>query len=70
MTTIMPHAELLRRALVYVNDTRKDHPEKPVRGILDEAAMRFNLSPLDGETLQRLFSSNGDVDENPGKSEK
>lgn len=70
MTTIMPHGELLRRALVYVNDTRRDYPGKPVSEILDEAAMRFNLSPLDGETLQRLFNSNGDVDENSGEPEK
>lgn len=66
----MPHGELVRRALVYVNDTRKDYPGKPVSEILDEAAMRFNLSPLDGEALQRLFRSNEDVDENPGKPEK
>lgn len=59
MATIMPHSELLRRAVSYVNDTRNDNPEKSLAEILDEAAMRFNLSPLDGDYLQRLYSSGG-----------
>ena len=56
MATILPHSELLRRAVSYVNDTRNDSPERKLASIIDEAAMRFNLSPLDGEALQRLFS--------------
>ncbi len=56
MATILPHSELLRRAVRYVNDTRTDSPERKLASIIDEAAMRFNLSPLDGEALQRLFS--------------
>lgn len=55
MPTVMPHSELLKRALGYVNDARQDDPGKPISIILDEAAMRFNLSPADGEVLQRLF---------------
>lgn len=56
MSTIMPHSELLKRAVAYVNDARQDSPDKHLSAILDEAAMRFNLSPADGEALQRLFS--------------
>lgn len=56
MATILPHSELLRRAVSYVNDARTDSPERKLASIIDEAAMRFNLSPLDGEALQRLFS--------------
>lgn len=55
MSTIMPHSELLKRAVAYVNDARQDSPDKHIAVILDEAAMRFNLSPADGEALQRLF---------------
>ena len=57
MATIIPHSELLRRAVSHVNDARNDNPERKLADILDEACMRFNLSPLDGEALQRLFSS-------------
>ena len=56
MTTIIPHSELLRRAVSYVSDTRNDNPGRKLADILDEACMRFNLSPLDCEALQRLFS--------------
>lgn len=56
MATIVPHSELLRRAVAYVNDTRSDNPTRKLPDILDEACMRFNLSPLDGEALIRLFS--------------
>ena len=56
MATIIPHSELLRRAVAYVNDARNDNPKRKLSEILDEACMRFNLSPLDGEALYRLFS--------------
>jgi hypothetical protein len=61
MSPIMPQSELLRRAVQYVNDTRTDNPEKSLAAVIDDAAMRFNLSPLDGEALYRLFSSSGDL---------
>ena len=55
MPTIMPQSELLRRAVSYVNDSLKDQPGKAIHAVIDDAAMRFNLSPLDAEALQRLF---------------
>lgn len=56
MPTIMPQSELLKRALAYINDAKQDEPGKKLAVILDEAAMRFNLSPIDAEALNRLFS--------------
>ena len=56
MPTIMPQSELLRRAVSHVNEERQDNPDKKLTQIIDEAAMRFNLSPLDAEALYRLFS--------------
>lgn len=55
--SILPHSELLRRAVAYVNDAHKDNPERKLADIIDEASMCHNLSPLDGESLQRLFAS-------------
>lgn len=62
MTTIMPQSELLRRAVSYVSDVQKEYPAKKIAEIIDEAAMRFNLSPLDSDSLLRLFTR-----ETPGK---
>ena len=61
MSTIMPQSELLRRAVAYVNDARKDHPEKSLYTHIDDAAMRFNLSPLDAASLQQLFEQPNDT---------
>lgn len=55
MATVMPQSELLRRAVKYVSDERADNPEKKLASIIDDASMRFNLSPLDSEALHRLF---------------
>lgn len=68
--TIMPQSELLRRAVSYVSETLRDCPGKKLPEIIDEASMRFNLSPLDGEALQRLFApgappQTGDPERNP-----
>ena len=56
MATIMPQSELLRRAVQYVSDEQKDNPDKKLFAIIDDASMRFNLSPIDGEALRRIFS--------------
>ncbi len=55
MTTVMPHDELVRRALAFVDAARRDAPGRPLGDLLDEAGARFNLSPKDSEALLRLF---------------
>lgn len=56
MSGIISQGELVRRAAAYVAEERKDHPEHPLHAVLDEAGMRFNLTPLDSQALERLFS--------------
>lgn len=53
MATIMPTSELVRKAAQYIEDERKEGRPLPV--LLDEAGMRFNLSPKDAQMLQDLF---------------
>ena len=60
MATVMPQSELLRRAVQYVSDEKNDNPDKRLSAILDDASMRFNLSPLDSEALNRLFTEEKD----------
>lgn len=68
MATIMPQSELVRRAFAYVAEIREEAPSKPLSAIIDDAAMRFNLSPLDSEALQRLFRSDtGEKANRPGE---
>ncbi len=67
MTTIVPHSELVRRAAAFVAErfaekcpgyaaTGNRPPEKVLLAILDEAGMRFNLSPAETTALYRLFN--------------
>ncbi len=56
MTQIIPHNQLLQRALAYINEKIKEQSERPLEEILDQAGMQFNLTPLDMQALQKIFS--------------
>lgn len=56
MSQILPQGELVRRAAAYIAEERRDNPALPLFQIMDAAGMRFNLSPLESEALQALFS--------------
>ncbi len=56
MSQLIPHADLLQKAAAYIAETLKEYPERNLGEILDQAGMLFNLTPLDTEALQRLFS--------------
>ncbi len=56
MPTVMPEGELVRKAINWILEMRKDDP-RPLAVLIDEAAMRFNLGPKDCESLKRTLSS-------------
>ena len=56
MSSFLSPGEAVRKAAAFVAETRKTEPSRSLASILDEAGMRFNLTPLDGEALYRLFS--------------
>ncbi len=60
MATVMQHEELVRRALRYMVERRRECPGTSTAELLDSAGVRFNLSPLDQEALERLFSRQAD----------
>lgn len=55
MPTIILHSELVRRALIYLDGERERCPKKHLEALLDEAGMRFNLTPAEAAALERLF---------------
>ena len=57
MSTIIPQSELTRKALAYIAEQRALKPHKSVANLLDEAGMRFNLTPLDTAALERLLQN-------------
>ena len=57
MTTIMPQSELVRRAAAYVAAGLAEKGRAGLYALLDDAAMRLNLTPLDQQALERLFAT-------------
>lgn len=55
MTTIIGHSELVRRAAGFVLDEHREHPDRSLASLIEEASMRFNLGPLDSEALRRIL---------------
>jgi len=48
---IMPEGESLRRALRWLDDRVKDEPKLERAKLVSEAAVRFDLSPVEEEFL-------------------
>ena len=48
---VLPHGESLRRALRWLDAEVKQRPAAPRAKLIDEAATRFDLSPLEVEFL-------------------
>ena len=55
MPTIIPQSDLVRKAAEYIAEERARNPQKSLSTLLDEAGMRFNLTPLDSAALERIF---------------
>ena len=51
--SIQPKGEDLRRAVKWVSEERKYNSEKEVKAIVQEACMKFDLSPMDEDFLLR-----------------
>jgi len=58
--TILPEGETLRNAVRWISETRREHPQRGLARLIDEAGLRFNLSPNDQQSLTRLLSTRGD----------
>ncbi|WP_461209608.1 hypothetical protein [Desulfocurvus sp. DL9XJH121] len=54
MPTVVPNGELLRRAVKWISDQRSCG-QANVSTLVEEASVRFNLSPLDQDNLLRLL---------------
>jgi hypothetical protein len=48
---MMPEGDGIRRALRWLSDRRLDDPSEPRMKLIDEAATRFDLTPVEVEFL-------------------
>ena len=55
MTTVQPAGEELRKAVKWISEARQDEPEKKVSKLIEEACLKFDLTPVDAEFLQKTL---------------
>ncbi|MBG0790000.1 MAG: hypothetical protein H0S80_05810 [Desulfovibrionaceae bacterium] len=60
MTTIMPQSELTRKAIAWICEKQEEDRGGALNALIEEAAVRFNLSPKDVEFLQRFYRDKKD----------
>jgi len=53
--SIQPKGEDLRKAVKWVSDERKYNKEKELKALIEEACLKFNLSPMDADFLLRTL---------------
>ena len=53
--TIHPKGEDLRKAVKWVSEERKYNKEKKLQALIEEACLKFNLSPMDANFLLRTL---------------
>ncbi len=60
--SVQPKKEDLKKAVKWIGETRKYEPDKPNHKLVEEAAVKFNLSPMDTEFLYRCLRGEADID--------
>ncbi len=56
MPTIMPEGASVRKAVQWICKMREEEGKTPLATLIEQASLRFNLSPKDGDFLNRFFS--------------
>jgi hypothetical protein len=60
MATIIPKGENIRRALKWISDNQLEDKKKPVSRLIQEAGLKFNLSPNEEAYLEKFYRENKD----------
>ncbi len=56
MPTTMPEGTAVRKAVQWISKTREEGAKAPLATLIEQASIRFNLSPKDCDFLNRFFS--------------
>jgi hypothetical protein len=55
MATIQPQGESIRQAVKWISAELQEDPSQKIQKLIQEAALRFNLSPLEEEYLNSFY---------------
>lgn len=59
MATMMPKGDRIRQAVKWISAEKTEDDAKPVGALIQEAAMRFNLSPKEEMDLTHFYKEKG-----------
>jgi hypothetical protein len=59
VATIQPKGESLRKAVKWISSERLEDKEKAINLLIQEAALRFNLSPKEEVYLRSFYGKGG-----------
>jgi hypothetical protein len=57
--SIMPHGEEIRKAVKWISEMRLDKPAIDPQKLVEQACLKFNLSPLEAEYLAKWVKGLG-----------
>ena len=55
MTTVQPAGEDLRKAVRWISEARQDESGKKLSKLVEEACIKFDLTPMDAEFLLKTL---------------
>jgi hypothetical protein len=55
MTTVQPEGEDIRRAIKWISEERKFNPDAKDSKLIEDACLKFDLSPMDAEYLRNFM---------------
>ncbi len=53
--SIVPEGEDLRKAIKWISEEKENRPDEKINTLINEACVRFDLPPNDGEFLFRFY---------------
>ncbi|MDP2307230.1 MAG: hypothetical protein Q8P18_14485 [Pseudomonadota bacterium] len=53
---LQPEGEAVRNAVRWIAAQRKEHPEERLPELLEEAGLRFDLTPIEQEALRAILT--------------
>jgi len=56
MPTLMPEGAALRKAVQWISQMRQEGGKTSLATLIEQASVRFNLSPKDCDFLHRFYS--------------
>ena len=53
--SIIPEGEGVRKAVKWISEMRKDNPQTPITALVQEASLKFDLTPLEADYLSVFY---------------